>query len=56
MAINGLAWLTFLLDVGVQVDSAVLSYLGLQALPTIAGVLLFVLVSVSLLSRPRGEG
>jgi hypothetical protein len=47
-----LAWLTFFLDVGVHGDSAVLSYLGLQALPTIVGFLLLLLLTVTLLGGP----
>jgi hypothetical protein len=50
VAIGALASLTFLLDVGVHVDTSVLSFLGLQALPTIVGGLLLVLVAVTLLS------
>jgi hypothetical protein len=55
VAINALAWLTFILDVGVHVDAAALSYLGLQALPTMVGALLLILISASLLSGSRGR-
>jgi hypothetical protein len=55
VAIDALAWTAFVLDVGVHVDTAVLSALGWRALPTIVGVLLLILVSVSLLSGPRAE-
>lgn len=44
-----LAWVTFFLDVGVHGDSAVLSYLGLQALPSIVGFLLLSLLTATLL-------
>lgn len=47
--VDAIAWLAFLLDVGVHANGAMLSYLGLQALPTIVGFLLFILVSVTLL-------
>jgi len=47
--VESLAWLTFLLDVGVHGDAAVLSYLGLQALPSIVGFVLLVLLTVTLL-------
>ena len=47
--VDSLAWLTFLLDVGVHGDTAVLSFLGLQALPSIVGFLLLVLLTVTLL-------
>lgn len=55
VAIDSLAWLTFLLDVGVHADNAVLSYVGLQAVPTIVGALLLVLVTGWLLSPPRND-
>jgi hypothetical protein len=47
--VNVLAWLTFILDVGVHVDTVVLAYLGFQALPTIVGFVLFILLTVTLL-------
>src|SRR5436309_15412100 len=55
VTIAALAWLTFLLDVGVHVDTAVLSYLGLTALPSIIGVLLLALISVWPLTDLRSE-
>jgi hypothetical protein len=55
VAIDTLAWITFLLDVGVHVDSSILAYLGLTLLPTIVGVLLLLLITGWLLSSPRGE-
>jgi hypothetical protein len=55
VSIAALAWLTFLLDVGVHVDTAVLSYLGLRALPTLLGGLLLVLVTVGLLTIPQED-
>jgi len=54
VVINLLAWLTFLLDVGVHVDTTVLTYLGLQAVPSIAGLLLLALVAATLLAT-RGD-
>lgn len=53
IAIDALAWLTFVLDVGVHLDGSVLSFEGLQALPSVLGVLLLVLVSFTLLTRPK---
>lgn len=50
VGIGVLAWLTFMLDVGVHVDTTVLSYLGLQALPSVVGALLLILVTGWLLS------
>jgi hypothetical protein len=55
VGIAALAWVTFMLDVGVHADTAVLSYLGLSQLPTIVGVLLLVVVTGWLLSYPRGR-
>ncbi|MBV9280952.1 MAG: hypothetical protein JOZ41_12800 [Chloroflexi bacterium] len=55
LGIDALAWITFALDVGVHVDTALLSYLGLQALPTVVGVLLLVLVTGRLLGMPRDD-
>jgi hypothetical protein len=54
VGIDTLAWITAVLDVGVHIDASVLSYLGLQALPSIVGFLLFVLVTLTLLGH-RGE-
>lgn len=53
VTISALAWLTFLLDVGVHVDASLLGYLGLQALPSIAGALLLVLIAAWVLTSPR---
>lgn len=55
VAINALAWLTFILDVGVHVDTSVLSYLGLQVLPSVVGGLLLVMIAVWLLFAPREQ-
>jgi len=49
--IDSLAWLTFVLDVGVHLNTGVLAYLNLQALPTVVGLLLLVLVSCGLLTE-----
>jgi hypothetical protein len=62
VVVHALAWLTFLLDVGVHIDTAVLSYLGLRALPSVVGGLLFLLLTWSLLGdgsppvQPEVEG
>lgn len=55
VAIDTLAWVTFILDVGMHVDNTILSYLGLKVLPSIVGVLLLLLITAWLLSTPRGE-
>jgi hypothetical protein len=49
VGISALAWLVFVLDVGVHLDSALLSYLNLEALPSLVGGLLFILVTAWLL-------
>jgi hypothetical protein len=53
--ISSLAWLTFVLDVGVHTNQSLLSYLGLQLLPSVVGILLLLLVTGWLLSRSGGE-
>jgi hypothetical protein len=53
--IDTLAWLAFLLDIGVHIDSAVLSYSSLQAIPSIVGMALAVLLAVRLLWYPRTD-
>ena len=55
MVIDTLAWLTFILDVGVHLDSAVLAYGHLQAIPSIVGVALAVLLAARLLWYPRDD-
>ena len=54
VGIGALAWIAFLLDVGVHADTVLLSYLGLQALPSVVGIVLLILVTGWLLSMPRG--
>jgi hypothetical protein len=49
VAINALVSLTFVLDAGVHVDTAVLSSLHLEALPMIVGALLLVMTALWLL-------
>lgn len=49
LVIHTLTWLALILDTGVNIDSSLLTYLGMQTLPTIVGALLFVLVTVTLL-------
>jgi hypothetical protein len=53
--IDTLAWLAFLLDVGVHIDSAVLKYSNLQAIPSIVGMALAVLFALRLLWYPRDD-
>jgi hypothetical protein len=53
--IDTLAWLAFLLDVGVHIDSAVLSYSNLQAVPSIVGIALALLLAFRLLWYPRND-
>jgi hypothetical protein len=53
--VDALAWLAFFLDVGVHADTAVLSFLGLQPLPSIVGFLLLVLLTVTLLTETRRD-
>ncbi|GAC1634260.1 MAG: hypothetical protein NVS4B2_20780 [Chloroflexota bacterium] len=48
--IEAAAWLTFVLDVSVHVNTTILRYLNLQALPTLVGLLLLVLVTAGLLA------
>lgn len=55
IGINSLAWLASILDIGVHVDSVVLSYLGLKVLPSLVGILLFILVSITLLGDGKGD-
>jgi hypothetical protein len=49
IAITALAWITFVLDLGVHINTSVLTYLGLVELPSIVGVLLTLMLAVSLL-------
>jgi hypothetical protein len=53
--VGALAWLAFFLDAGVHADSQVLSYLGLQLLPSIVGFLLFALLTFALLTENRED-
>jgi hypothetical protein len=55
IAITALAWLAFVLDVGVHLDTSFLSYLGLQAIPAIVGLLLLAMVTAWLLGTSGGE-
>ena len=55
VVVDTLAWLTFVLDVGVHVDTTVLAYLNLQALPSIVGGLLLLLVTYGLLTVPEDK-
>ncbi|HCG03130.1 MAG TPA: hypothetical protein DEV93_21645 [Chloroflexi bacterium] len=49
VAVNALVSLTFVLDAGVHVDTAVLSSLHLEALPMVVGALLLVMTAFWLL-------
>lgn len=53
VTITALAWVTFLLDVGVHVDASLLRYLDLQALPSIVGGLLLIVIAAWVLTSPR---
>src|SRR3954447_12609382 len=55
VGISALAWVTFLLDIGVHADTTILAYLGLSQLPTLVGVLLLVVLTGWLLVDPRGR-
>jgi len=54
-AINALAWIAFLVDAGVHVDTSILSYLGLKALPVVVGIVIFGLVTATLLGGSEEE-
>jgi hypothetical protein len=49
VVVDALVWLTFLLDVGVHVDSSTLAYLHLQFVPVIVGLLLLLVTGIWLL-------
>lgn len=51
VSLGVIAWLAFLLDVGVHIDTSLLTYLGMSWLPSVVGILIFVLVAVTLLHR-----
>jgi hypothetical protein len=53
--VEALAWMTFLLDVGVHLDTSALTYLGLQGLPTLVGALLFGLLALTFLGSSKGR-
>lgn len=53
VGVAALAWTTFVLDLGVHVDTSVLSYLGLSELPSIVGALLMIMLTASLLWEGR---
>ncbi len=55
VVIDALAWVAFLLDMGVHIDSAILTYSHLQAVPSIVGTALAVLFAVRLLWYPRDD-
>lgn len=53
VGVAALAWVAFVLDVGVHLDTAFLSYLGLVELPTAVGGLLLLVLAASFLSETR---
>lgn len=53
IVVGALVSLTFALNVAVHVDTAVLSYLHLQVVPTVAGVLVLLLTGLHLLLPPE---
>jgi hypothetical protein len=53
VTVTALTWTTFVLDLGVHVDTSVLSYLGLAQLPSVVGALLAVMLTVSLLWQAK---
>jgi hypothetical protein len=55
VVVDALVWLTFLLDVGVHVDSATLSYMHLQFVPVIVGLLVLLVTGIWLLGDGGGE-
>lgn len=54
LGVNALAWITFVLDIAVHVDTALLAYLHLQALPTLVGIMLFAVVTTTVLWTSKG--
>jgi|SRR5579884_1370242 len=50
-----LAQWMLVLNVGVHVDTSLLRYLGLQALPSVVGVLLLIVITGWLLAGPRND-
>jgi hypothetical protein len=55
VAVDGLVSLTLVLDAGLHVDTAVLSYLHLAALPVIVGGLLLLMTALWLLWEDESE-
>ncbi len=55
IVIAALAWITFVLDLGVHMDTSMLSYLGLVELPSIVGALLTFMLAVSLLWESKDK-
>lgn len=49
LTVHTLSWITFLLNVGTRVNGQILTSLHLQSLPTIAGVVLLLVVATGLL-------
>lgn len=55
VVIDTVAWLAFYLDVGVHIDSALLAYGSLQAVPSVVGVALGILLAARLLWYRRDD-
>ncbi len=55
IGITTVAWLAFLLDIGVHVDTGLLGFLGLSALPSLVGFLIFALITATLLTGRHRE-
>lgn len=55
VVVDALAWVAFVLDVGVHVDSALLAYTHLQLVPSVVGVALVLLFIVRLVWNPRTD-
>jgi hypothetical protein len=53
VVISALAWTTFILDLGVHIDTSVLSFLGLSQLPSVVGGLLMLVLTATLLWESR---
>lgn len=55
VAIAALSGVTFALNLGVHLDTSLLTSLGLSDLPTVVGLLLLVMVAFSVLGRRHGQ-
>jgi hypothetical protein len=55
VTIAALAWIAFVLDIGVHLDTSLLNYLGLSALPSVVGGLILVVLTGLLLIDSGGD-